>query len=55
MSQNRQSDKDRLAAEIDHQVNMKAELEIGLLRNRLDDLEQQMHRNHQEVLAAVVK
>lgn len=53
MSQNRQSDKDRLAAEIDHQVNAKAELEIGLLRNRLDDLEQQLHRNHKEMLAAV--
>jgi uncharacterized membrane protein len=53
MSQNRQSDKDRLAAEIDHQVNAKAELEIGLLRNRLDDLEQQLHRNHQDTLATV--
>jgi uncharacterized membrane protein len=53
MSQNRQSDKDRLAAEIDHQVNAKAELEIGLLRNRLDDLEEQMRRNQKEVLAAL--
>jgi len=53
MSQNRQSDKDRLAAEIDHQVNAKAELEIGLLRGRLDDLEQQLHRNHKETLAAI--
>jgi uncharacterized membrane protein len=53
MSQNRQSDKDRLAAEIDHQVNAKAELEIGLLRNRLDDLEQQIHRNHKEMLLAL--
>ena len=50
MSQNRQSDKDRLAAEIDHQVNSKAELEVGLLLRRLDDLERQMHRNHQEHL-----
>jgi uncharacterized membrane protein len=48
MSQNRQSDKDRLAAEIDHQVNSKAELEVGLLLRRLDDLERQMHRNHRE-------
>jgi CRP/FNR family cyclic AMP-dependent transcriptional regulator len=48
MSQNRQSDKDRLAAEIDHQVNSKAELEVGLLIRRLDDLERQMHRNHRE-------
>ena len=42
MSQNRQSDKDRLAAEIDHQVNTKAELGIGLLMKRLDDIEQEM-------------
>ena len=48
MSQNPQSDKDRLAAEIDHQVNSKAELEVGLLLRRLDDLERQMHRNHRE-------
>jgi uncharacterized membrane protein len=48
MSQNRQSDKDRLAAEIDHQVNSKAELEVGLLLHRLDDLERQMHANHRE-------
>jgi uncharacterized membrane protein len=51
MSQNRQSDKDRLAAEIDHQVNSKAELEVGLLIHRMDDLERQMHRNHREHLA----
>ncbi len=48
MSQNRQSDKDRLAAEIDHQVNSKAELEVGLMLHRLDDLERQMHANHRE-------
>lgn len=39
MSQNRQAAKDRLSAEIDHEVNAKAELEIGLLMQRLDDLE----------------
>lgn len=39
MSQNRQAMKDRVAAEVDHQVNTKAELEIGLLMHRLDDLE----------------
>jgi CRP/FNR family cyclic AMP-dependent transcriptional regulator len=48
MSQNRTSDKDRLAAEIDHRVNAKAELEIGLLLRRVDDLERQMHRNARE-------
>lgn len=40
MSQNRQSDKDRIAAEIDHQVNAKAELGIGLLLKQVEDLQQ---------------
>ena len=48
MSQNRSSDKDRLAAEIDHRVNMKSEVEIGLIMRRLDDLERGMHHLHQE-------
>jgi len=39
MSQNRQSAKDRLAAEIDHDVNTKAELEINNLMRRMDELE----------------
>jgi CRP/FNR family transcriptional regulator, cyclic AMP receptor protein len=49
MSQNRQASKDRLAAEIDHQVNSKAELEIGLLFNRIDDLEKMLGEHHKEV------
>ncbi len=48
MSQNRQSDKDRLAAEIDHNVNKKAEIEVALIMRRLDDLERGMHHNHHE-------
>ncbi len=49
MSQNRQSDKDRLAAEIDHQVNTKAELEINNLIRRLDELEITAEDNHAEL------
>ncbi len=49
MSQNRQSDKDRLAAEIDHQVNTKAELEINNLIRRLDELEMNVEENHTEL------
>jgi CRP/FNR family cyclic AMP-dependent transcriptional regulator len=48
ISQNRQASKDRIAAEIDHQVNTKAEIEIGLVLGRLDDLERSMHYNHHE-------
>ena len=50
MSQNRQSDKDRLSAEVDHQVNCKAEVKTGLIMSRLNDLERSMHFLHQELL-----
>lgn len=45
MSQNRQGDKDRLAAAVDHEVNLKAELELSLLFKRVDDLEERL-REH---------
>ena len=38
MSQNRQQDIDRQAAEHDYQVNVKAELEIELLHQKIDQL-----------------
>lgn len=38
MSQNRQAAKDRIAAEEDYQVNLRAELEIAAIHARLDDL-----------------
>jgi uncharacterized membrane protein len=38
MSQNRQQDIDRTAAEHDYQVNIKAELEIELLHQKIDQL-----------------
>jgi uncharacterized membrane protein len=38
MSQNRQQDVDRQAAENDHRINIKAELEIELLHQKLDEL-----------------
>jgi uncharacterized membrane protein len=38
MAQNRQQDIDRKEAENDHQVNIKAELEIELLHQKLDEL-----------------
>ena len=38
MSQNRQQDVDREAAEHDYQVNIKAELEIELLHQKIDQL-----------------
>jgi uncharacterized membrane protein len=41
MSQNRQQDVDRIAAEHDYQVNIKAELEIELLHEKIDKLREQ--------------
>jgi uncharacterized membrane protein len=38
MSQNRQSDRDRLAARLDYEVNLKAEIEIMGLHEKLDQL-----------------
>ena len=38
MSQNRQQDIDRKEAENDHQINIKAELEIELLHHKIDEL-----------------
>jgi len=49
MSQNRQSLKDRLAAEVDHQVNTKAELEINNLMLRMDELELTIEEQHNEL------
>ena len=53
MSQNRQSAKDRLAAEIDHQVNTKAELEIGLLVRRIDELERTLDEGQAELKSLI--
>src|SRR5205085_754897 len=41
MSQNRQQDIDRKAAENDFQVNIKAELEIELLHHKIDQLREE--------------
>lgn len=51
VSQNRSGEKDRIAADIDHQVNMKAEQQTGLILRRLDDLERGMHSLHEEHLS----
>jgi uncharacterized membrane protein len=38
MSQNRQGEKDRIAAKHDYQVNLRAELEIILLHEKLEHM-----------------
>ena len=42
MSQNRQASKDRLKADLDYEVNLKAELEVAQLHNKVDRLYEQM-------------
>jgi len=42
MSQNRQSSKDRLKADLDYQVNLKAELEVAQLHGKIDRVYEQM-------------
>jgi uncharacterized membrane protein len=42
MSQNRQDTKDRLRSELDYNVNLKAELEIGELLSRVGRIEQRL-------------
>jgi uncharacterized membrane protein len=46
MSQNRQAAKDRDAAEHDYEVNLKAELEIMSLHEKLDDLRMRQLHDH---------
>lgn len=42
MSQNRQGEKDRVAAQNDYEVNLKAELEIMALHEKMDHFKQQL-------------
>ena len=42
MSQNRQASKDRLKADLDYEINLKAELEVAQLHNKMDRIYEQM-------------
>lgn len=67
MSQNRQAARDRLAAGLDYEINLKAEVEIMALHEKLDrirlehledllrDLTQQVEESNKMVRAAVTK
>ncbi len=57
MSQNRQAQKDRLKADLDYEVNLKAELEVAQLHNKVDRLYEAMQAHfamHEKRFAAVV-
>jgi uncharacterized membrane protein len=50
MSQNRQSEKDRLTAQHDYEVNLKAELEIMALHEKMDEFKVHLVELQQEQL-----
>jgi CRP/FNR family transcriptional regulator, cyclic AMP receptor protein len=54
ISQNRQSAKDRIKAELDYQVNVKTELEMSTITEQIRDIEQKLHHIHHDVLEATV-
>ena len=45
ISQNRQAEKDRVRADIEYEVNVKAELEVGALHEKTDRLQERMLEN----------
>lgn len=49
MSQNRQEDRDRMRAENDYQVNLKSELEIRLMNEKIDQMLHQEMRRFMEI------
>ncbi len=49
MSQNRQSAKDRLKADLDYQVNLKAELEVAQLHGKIDRIYEQMQASFAKI------
>jgi uncharacterized membrane protein len=63
MSQNRQAERDRVAAGLDYEVNLKAEIEIMALHEKLDQirighLEEMLDRQQtqlQSILEAIKK
>ena len=62
MSQNRQEEKDRKRAENDYLINLKAELEIRNLHEKIDFLIEEkmeelmlMHKEHQVILKEIMK
>jgi uncharacterized membrane protein len=52
VSQNRQSVKDRLKADLDYQVDVKTELEMSIIASHIRDIERKLHHIHSDVIAA---
>ncbi|MDQ2713976.1 MAG: DUF1003 domain-containing protein [Chloroflexota bacterium] len=52
ISQNRQSSKDRLKADLDYQVDVKSELEMSVLAKEIRDIQRKLHDIHHDMLAS---
>lgn len=50
ISQNRQSSKDRIRADLDYQVNVKSELEMSVVVTKMQDMERKLHHIHLDIL-----
>jgi len=52
VSQNRQAVKDRINADLDYQVNVKAEMEMGVMASQIREIERKLHHIHCDILEA---
>ena len=52
VSQNRQATKDRINADLDYQVNVKAEMEMGVMASQMREMELKLHHIHRDLLGA---
>jgi CRP/FNR family cyclic AMP-dependent transcriptional regulator len=50
ISQNRQSAKDRIKADLDYQVDVKSEMEMSIIAVKVHDIEQKLHHIHADLL-----
>ncbi len=50
ISQNRQATKDRIKADLDYQVNVKAEMEMSVMAVQIRDIQLKLHHVHCDVL-----
>ncbi len=50
ISQNRQAAKDRIKADLDYQVDVKSEMEMGVMMAKISDIERKLHHIHGDLL-----
>jgi CRP/FNR family transcriptional regulator, cyclic AMP receptor protein len=49
VSQNRQAAKDRINADLDYQVNVKAEMEMSVMASQIREIKRKLHHIHRDV------